>query len=243
MVGPWLIVWWYHNIWALWTWIYISLVEFRRGQPSRWGGGASNSLGQAPKSSPKIPKFFFRNKQLSKFFGIRLSLFVLRICLRLKKISLVPLILLERMGIFSKIRLLSSTEVVGKLNRLENEESLRYLVISLLISSLFSSNSSFSSDCEHQWNFKPRTILKPLFWPKRREYVGPKFESHTLYVVCNFLQKSENLLDRTFYGPELAGPGFGVSLHSIKNSCPGGARRRYYLTLNENMRYLIMPFL
>jgi hypothetical protein len=35
-----------------------------------------------------------------------------------------------------------------------------------------------------QWNFKSQTILKPLFWPKRREFVGPKFESHTsLYVI------------------------------------------------------------
>jgi hypothetical protein len=26
-----------------------------------------------------------------------------------------------------------------------------------------------------QWNFKPRTILKPLFWTTRREFVCPKF--------------------------------------------------------------------
>jgi hypothetical protein len=36
-----------------------------------------------------------------------------------------------------------------------------------------------------QWNFKPWTILKPLFWPKRREFIGPKFESHTL-LYANF---------------------------------------------------------
>jgi hypothetical protein len=64
---------------------------------------------------------------------------------------------------------------------------------------------------ELQWNFKPRTILKSLFWPNPRELLGPKFESHTLFYEI-FLQKSGTLLVWTFYGPELAGPGFSVSL-------------------------------
>jgi hypothetical protein len=34
----------------------------------------------------------------------------------------------------------------------------------------------------------------------------------THVIVCKFLQKSGNLLVGTFYGPELRGPGFGVSL-------------------------------
>ena len=34
-----------------------------------------------------------------------------------------------------------------------------------------------------QWNIELRTILKPLFWPKRREFVGPKVEWHTLLYV------------------------------------------------------------
>ena len=42
--------------------------------------GASNSFGQGPKSSPKVPKFFFRNKQPSKLAGFILILFGLRIC-------------------------------------------------------------------------------------------------------------------------------------------------------------------
>jgi hypothetical protein len=34
----------------------------------------------------------------------------------------------------------------------------------------------------------------------------------TNVTVCNFLQTSGNMLVRTFYGPELAGPEFSVSL-------------------------------
>jgi hypothetical protein len=40
-----------------------------------------------------------------------------------------------------------------------------------------------TSNCYMNWNFKPRAILKLLFWPKRREFVGPKFWLHSLYVI------------------------------------------------------------
>jgi hypothetical protein len=43
--------------------------------------------------------------------------------------------------------------------------------------------------------------------------------NHMHVIVCNFLQKSGSLLVRMFYGPELAGLGFGGSLYDDYKCC------------------------